>query len=367
MQQSEKITGTQLGLLLFTFIVSTNLLNVPGIMTMFGKRDAWISVFPAALSGLVSIWVMTVLANRYPGLTIIEYSSKIVGKWIGRLIAINYIYYWYVSITTISMQHTGFINTILLPKSPSIVTSLTFLILCGLAAIAGLEVIARCNEFITILILFYLIPILILTLGDVNFNQLKPVLGDGLLPMLQGAVSPGGGYMNQLFILGWLLPYLNQPRKARKVSLIALSGIALLVITVVMLTITVLGPLTGKLTFSFLSVIQYVGIEGSFERLESIAVALWVMGCFVKVAISLFIFSLSISQLFGIRNYREIVFPATFLSVVGTVWIFKNGAELNNYLAFTFPLAAFFNHSLIPLALLMVDTIRRSSVDNLRL
>lgn len=366
METTEKITGSQLGFLLFTFIVSTNMLTVPGIMAMFGKQDAWLSILPSALSGLVSIWVMIALSKRYPGLTIIQYSSKIVGNWIAPLVSINYLYYWFVSITTITTQHTGFINTLLLPRSPTIVASLTFLILCALAVLTGIEVIARANEFISVLILSLLIPLLILTTGEADPAALKPVLGDGLKPVLQGMVSPAGGFMNQLFILGWLLPYLNQPKKALKVSLIALAGIALLILVIVVLTIMVLGPLTGKLTYSFLSVVQYIGIPGSFERLEALAVSLWVMGCFVKVSVSLFILCLSVSQLFKMRNYRDLIFPITLLSLLGSVLIFKNGAELLNYLAFTFPLLAFFNQSFVPLSLLAIDTIKRK-VAHLRL
>ena len=67
----------------------------------------------------------------------------------------------------------------------------------------------------------------------------------------------------------------------------------------------VFGPITGKLNFSFLRVIQYIGIVGSFERLEAIAVSIWVMGIFVKVSVLLFMFCLSVSQLFGIRIIGE--------------------------------------------------------------
>ncbi|WP_217582185.1 GerAB/ArcD/ProY family transporter, partial [Lysinibacillus sp. GbtcB16] len=87
--------------------------------------------------------------------------------------------------------------------------------------------------------------------------------------------------MNQLFILGWLLPYLNQPKKALKISLIALLGIFIFIFTIVLLSIMVLGSLTGQLNYSYLSVMQYIGIEGSLERLEAIAVMIWVIGSFV--------------------------------------------------------------------------------------
>ncbi|QGQ97308.1 hypothetical protein EHS13_21660 [Paenibacillus psychroresistens] len=359
MQTTEKITGTQLGFLLFSFVVSTIFLTVPGQMVMFAKQDAWISVFPAAATGILTIWAMIKLANRYPGMTIIQYSSKIMGNALGKCLGIYYIFFWYMSISVMIMQHTLFIDTVLLPKTPPIVGGLTLLIFCSLAVIAGIEVIARCGEFLAPLSIIFLIPLFILMVGEADSNQLKPILAAGVMPILQGAVTPAGAFMNQVFILGWLLPYLNQPKKARKVSLIALLSISIIVFSIVILTIMVLGPLTPRLTYSFLSVIQYIGIVGSFERLEAIAVSVWVTGIFVKISISLFILSLSISQLIGIRNYREFVIPIALLSIIGSVFVFKNGTELRNYIAFIYPSAGFFTQSLIPLALLMIDTLKR--------
>lgn len=359
MQSTEKISSNQLGILLFSFVASTIILTLPGLMAMFAKQDAWISVIPSTSTGLLSIWVMILLAKRYPGLTIIEYSQKILGKWLGTCLGLYYIYYWFMSISVMTIQHTFFIKTLLLPRSPSIVGSMTLLILCGLAVYMGIEVIGRCSEFLTPLKLVFLIPLLILTIGASDPQQLKPILADGFLPVLQGAILPAGAYMNQLFILGWLLPYLNKPKKALKVSLFALLSIFIFIFMVVLSTIMVLGSLTGQLNYSYLSVMQYIGIEGSFERLEAIAVMIWVIGSFVKVSVSLFIICISISQIFGIRNYRDLVAPITLLCLIGSVWVFKNGAELQMYLTLIYPSSGFVTQSLIPLLLLMIDTIKR--------
>ncbi|MGQ7887048.1 GerAB/ArcD/ProY family transporter [Paenibacillus sp. WC2504] len=362
MQHTEKITGNQLGILLFSFIASTIVLTIPGLMAMFAKQDAWISVIPSTTTGLLSIWVMTKLANRYPGLTIIAYSQKILGKWLGTCLGLYYIYFWFMSISIMTIQHTFFIKTLLLPRSPSIIGSLTLLILCGLAVYMGIEVIGRCSEFLTPLKLVFLIPLLILTIGAADHEQLKPVLADGFLPVLQGAILPAGAFMNQLFILGWLLPYLNQPQKAFKISLYALICIFVFIFIIVLSTILVLGSLTGQLNYSYLSVMQYIGIEGSFERLEAIAVMVWVIGSFVKVSVSLFILSISISQIFGIRNYRDLVAPITLLCLIGSVWVFENGAELQTYLTLIYPSGGFVTQSLIPLLLLLIDTIKRKAM-----
>lgn len=365
MQAKEKITGTQLGFLIFTFIISTNLLTVPSFSVMFAMQDAWISELIAPATGFVSIWVMCELSKRYPGQTVEQYSSRILGKWLGKIVAANYAYYWFVSISTITMQHTGFVSTLLLPESPFIVISLTLIALSGIAAYLGIEVIARSNEFLTLLLLVLFIPLLILTIMEANAHMLKPVLEHGFGRALQGAVNPAGGFMNQVFILGWLLPYFQSSGKARRVSNIALAGVTLMSVSLIMLTIMILGPLTGKLTYSFLSVVQYIGIEGSFERLEAIAVSTWVIGCFIKISVSMFIFSVCVSQIFGIRNYRDLVFPLALFSLIGSIWIFPNAAALLNYLVFTFPILAFWNQTLIPLLLLVVDAAKRKAAPSM--
>ncbi|MFD2614828.1 GerAB/ArcD/ProY family transporter [Paenibacillus gansuensis] len=365
MQPTEKITGTQLGFLIFTFIVSTIILTIPGWMVMFAKQNAWLSLIPSTTTGLVTLWVFITLSKRYPGLSIIQYSSKILGKWLGRCLGLYYVYFWYDSISVMVIQHTFFIKTLLLPKSPTFVGSMTLLVLCGIAVYLGIEVIGRANEFLTPMILVSLIPILILAILEADPVLLKPFLGEGILPVLQGAVIPAGAFMTQMFILGWLLPYLNQPKVALKVSMIAYSGISVFIFLIVLLSIMILGTLTGKLTYSVLSVMQYIGIEGSFERLEAIAVAMWVLGNFVKVSVSLFILCLSVSQVLEIRNYRDIVAPLTILSIIGSIWIFKNAAELQIHLAFVYPVGGFITQTLIPLALLIIDTIKRKAVHSL--
>ena len=198
----EKLSPSQLGLLLFTFIVSTIILTAPGTMVMTGKQDAWLSVIPAAASGLLSIWVMILLANRYPGLTIIEYSSKILGNWLGKCLGVYYVYFWLMSISVMITQHTKFVRTLLLPTSPSIVLIMSLLLLAGLAVYSGIEVIARCNEFLLPLILLCCIPLYLLMLKEADPNRILPILNHGLLPVLQGIRQLIGSIYQPIVYIG---------------------------------------------------------------------------------------------------------------------------------------------------------------------
>ncbi|WP_219836862.1 endospore germination permease [Paenibacillus sp. R14(2021)] len=357
--KTEHISGTQLCLLIFSFIAPTILLIVPSLMAQISKQDSWIAIFPAVLIGCITIWVMLALSNRYPGMTIIQYSSQILGKWAGKALSCYFIYYWMTFDSIILNQHIQFINTVLLMRSPAIIISLTLAVLSGIAVYMGIESIARCNEYLALVIFVLLIPLLILMLGESSTERLLPVLSKGFVPVLQASVFPSA-YLGQFFILGWLLPYLNKPKLAAKSSFVSLITIfGLLCITIFPL-IMVLGPLMEKLTFPVLSVIRYIGIKGSFERLEALAVAIWVAGCFVKIALTFFVISLSVSQVFNVGKYRDLIFPIVILSVISSVTVFINySTELNYYLTYTFPSFAILTQLILPIGLLIIDSIKR--------
>lgn len=362
MSVKEKISGSQLGLLLFAFVVATILLTVPEVMVKYAKQDAWLSAIPASVTGIITIYVMTSLADRYPGMTIDQYSSHIVGKWLGKVLSLYFSYYHFFLVASVGYEHTVFVSTVILPRTPTVIEVITFFILCGIAAFLGIEVLSRCNQFLVPLSILFLIPLFVLAIWDFEPSHLKPVLAEGMLPVIEGAVLPSA-WMCQFFYLGWLLPYLNQPHVARRVSFAALLGIGIVITIINLMAIMVFGPLTPKLNYSFMRVIQYIGQFTPFERLEAILVAFWTMGFFVKTSVLLFVLCLNVSLIFDLKDYRPIVLPMTLLSIIGSVWIFTSTAEWQTWIPFGYPFLAFFTHTLLPLFLLVIDTIKRKRRD----
>lgn len=362
MNSSDKISGYQISLLFFTFIVSTLILSVPGIMVSFAKQNAWLSIILASLPAIVNIYVMTALARRYPGQSIMQYATAICGKWAGKLVGCFFIYYLFFFISSTVNEHARFLNTNLLMQTPPIVLMTTLLFICGLAVLAGVETIGRCNEVIFLIIITLLIPIFIFSLRNADPARLTPVLAEGLGPVIRGSVVPSA-WMSQFYFLGWFLPHLNEkPQHVRKKLLTALGGIVVLIMVIDLLTIMVLGPITPRMKFPFLDVIKYTDIIGPLERLEAIAITIWILGIFVKVSMLLYMFCVSATQLFGAKNYRKTVVPITVLSVVGSVWIFKNAAEFEAWITFTYPILALFTQSLLPLLLFAVHAIKAKIV-----
>lgn len=362
MNSSDKISGYQISLLFFTFIISTLILSVPGIMVSFAKQNAWLSIIPASLTGIVNIYVMTALARRYPGQSIMQYATTICGKWAGKLVGFFFTYYLFFFISSTVNEHARFLNTNLLMQTPPIVLMTTLLFFCGLAVLAGVETIGRCNEVILLIIVTLLIPIFIFSLRNADPARLTPVLAEGLVPVIRGSIVPSA-WMSQFYFLGWFLPYLNEkPQQVRKKLLTTLGGIVVLIMGIDLLTIMVFGPITSRMKFAFLNVIKYTHIIGPLERLEAIAITIWILGIFVKVSMLLYMFCISATQLFGAKNYRKTVVPIMVLSAVGSVWIFKNDAEFEAWITFTYPILALFMQNLLPLLLLAVHAIKAKIV-----
>ncbi|MFC5448971.1 GerAB/ArcD/ProY family transporter [Paenibacillus aestuarii] len=60
----EKITGTQLSLLIFPCIAPTVILVIPGLMAKISKQDAWMTILPASLIGALSIKFINTFCYR---------------------------------------------------------------------------------------------------------------------------------------------------------------------------------------------------------------------------------------------------------------------------------------------------------------
>ena len=353
----EKISSSQLVLLIIPMIIATEFMSVPGVIYQFAKEDDWLSYLLSLITGVWAILVFTTLASRHPGMTFPEYLEKIMGKWLGKAVSMFYMYYLFLYVTTISDEVMSFITLFAQPKTPRMVTLGLFVAVCGIGAWLGIEVLARCSELLIPLSIIFSVVIAALLLPEMVPNFLTPVFGRGIVPILQGAVVPSG-WAGEFFLLGFLLPYLNDPSKARAFSFTGLLAVALIMMLVIVVSTTVNGPLTGQLKYAYYNAVRYLSIGEFLERIDPVIVGVWVYNGFLKTALFLWAFVLCIAQVFGVVKYRFLALPVTLLSIVGCLWAFSNAVDLSNFLTFTFPTESLVTQDIIPTLILGVDLIR---------
>jgi spore germination protein KB len=355
--RQEKITGWQLWLLLIPSILSTEILSVPAIMAKFAGRDAWLAVIPASVTGFWSIFVLTALARRYPGLTIIEYSSKIIGKWPTKLLEFYFAYIFFIYVTVQNYEHFGFISDIELQNTPTLIINGIFLLVCGWMVYEGIEAIGRCSEVIVPSILFFTFLFSLISFPDADMSRLQPMLEHGISPVLKAAIVPSG-WMGEFLFIGFLLPHLDHPEKGRILSVLAICTVIVITMLVTTFAVAVLGDLTAQLAYPVFAITQYVSIADFIHNMDAFIVGLWTAGIFVKMSVSLFLFCVCVTNFFGSANYRVFIIPLILLSMIGTQ-IVRDTTHLHEFLIYTSPFASFVTCNLLPTVLYIVDSIKR--------
>ncbi len=354
----ERLSNAQLMMILLPLILATHILSGPSYAAQYAKQDAWLSILLSSLTGFWSVLAMTSLALRYPGMTIIEYSTKILGKWIGKLLGVAYTYFLFIFPATVTDEAMSYITLFSNPHTPRMVTIALFLTLCGVAAWLGIETIARSAEVLTPINAVLVLITLLMLIPDMKPELLQPVLGHGYAPIFQGAIIPSG-WMGEFVFAGFLLPFLTDAKKARYYTLSAVGTTTVIMMTITLVTTMVLGPLTAKFAFPLNGAIRYVSFGGVVERIDALLLGVWIFGGFIKDAVFLWMFCLCLSQLFGIKQYRALVVPVTLISIVGSLWFFTNAPDMTKFLMYTFPELSFVLDILVPTLLWIIDSLRR--------
>lgn len=107
-----------------------------------------------------------------------------------------------------------------------------------------------------------------------------------------------------------------------------------------------------------MSAARYISIADFFEHVESIVMALWVAGAFIKISVFYYAAVLGTAQLLHLKNYKPIVFPLGILLALLGIWSAGTFTEMKETLGKLVPFYLPTVQTLIPLLLLTTAIIK---------
>ncbi len=128
------------------------------------------------------------------------------------------------------------------------------------------------------------------------------------------------------------------------------------------ITLSLFGNLTSTFTYPFMNAVRYISIAEFLQHLESVVMAIWVAGTFVKISVFYYAIVLGAAQWLGLSDYRPIVFPIGFLLVMMNIWSAENLQQLTHFISTSWTIYSFFIQLLIPLFLLVIAGIGKKKV-----
>lgn len=292
-----KISIHQLFTLMFIFEVGSTTLFALGIGA---KQDAWIVILIALLFGILIMYVFTQLYKEYPGKNFVEIMTSILGKKLGFLLSFIYIWGTLWNNSRNLREFGEMIVITSLPRTPLILIITIFMMLSIFVLIRGVEVLARISEIVMPVLLFFmtLVFILLIISDVINFQNLRPVLGEGIFPIIKELPNVTMFPFGELYIFLMYFQFVNEKELIRKtgIKVVILSG--LLLCTTLVFDIAVLGDKYAAIaTIPLLETIRMINIKEIVTNLDAVATMMIFFGGFFKMTIYMYGNVLIISSL----------------------------------------------------------------------
>lgn len=365
-QERGIISSTQLALAFITVVIVTADVFLPAFVAQESGRDSWIAVIIGSATSLIITSIFLTLALRYPEKTIVQYSVDILGKPLGKVIGLVYIYYFTLSAWSITRELGEIFVISFNPDSPIIAYSIIVIAVAAYAVWGGVEVIARLTELLLPLGLGILVLIAFVNIPLIDLKNYLPIMNNGIGPVLRGGFLIQS-WIGHTIVLLQVIPFVEDKHKIRKKTALGILALCF-ALEIGVLTIAVFGEFTAKLYFPALEFVRIARLGSYIENLDVIIMVVWIAGIFLKIAWFYYASVLSIAQFCGLKSYRQLVVPIGVLIICFSIVYAKNIMEVVNGTHYLLPL---FNTSLsviIPVILLIVSFIRhgRSKKDKLK-
>ncbi|HHW18502.1 MAG TPA: endospore germination permease [Firmicutes bacterium] len=303
-----KISGGQLMamLVLARFVPVT--IEYPLITGIKSPRDAWISAFFASVLSLLVIIPVTRLGLKFPDKSIIEYSQVLLGKYPGKVLGYLLVFYWISVAATVARSVGEAYTTAIMPETPILVFMLVMVFLSANAARNGLEVISRVAEINLYVMTFLGLIIIGLPYKLMRFENLLPIMADGLGPVIE-ATKVGVSFYSELTVLGMLVPYLKRPQDVTRYSIYAIliAGLTMTVFSISL--VAVFGPTVSSFSLPAFSLGRVISIGQFLERIEVIPMGAWTITAAIKLALYVWASAVGLAQLSGLSRYQSLVYP----------------------------------------------------------
>ncbi len=328
----EKFANRQFLFILFIMRSTVVIATLPVLTSAEARQDAWAAAILTFLGTSFLVLLIGGLAIRFPRLTVVEISHKLLGRIMGTLLSLM-ILWSFLHLASIEVRiYAEMIIVGFLPETPIVFITTTLVLAAVVAAYAGIEVIGRVADLIFPIFFLMLLASIGTMFVEAEFFNLQPVLARGIQPVVMGSLVPiavGG----QLMVTGILTPKLTEPRRALASALWAIVAASLLLVVVAVLTVAVLGPDEGtRSAFPFFKAIRAIRISEFLERIEILSVFAWGFGLFVALATFIYCGAQGTAQLFKVGDYRYLLLPMGVTWVVITIHNFANVFELRSFL-----------------------------------
>ncbi|ABO48601.1 spore germination protein [Desulforamulus reducens MI-1] len=353
--QNQYISPKQCFLLLVGFTIGTATILVPTSAAALAHQDSWMTPPLAAIPGLGLVAMLVALNRRFPGQSLVQYSSSILGIP-GKLLGLLTIWFAF-HLSSLVLRNIGsYIHVAVLFETPLWVTHLFIVTLGTFALRLGIETITRAFSILMLLnIPFYLIIITFST-KTAKLDNLLPVLSHGWAPVIHASLNQATFPMGEIVLFGMVIFHIKDIKNLNLYLSTGLLTTALAGVFALATPVIVLGAdMVARTADAVL--ISVTNASGSNLIVPLLALS-WFIFSVCKFLICYYAFVLSASHWARLSDYKPLIFPAGALIMVYSIIAYSNTIEEAEFAKRIWTVYAIPFEYGIPLVLLIAAVVR---------
>jgi len=280
-----------------------------------GNQDTWAVVILSILFQVIFALPFLYIISQFRGKSAYEIAHIIHGKFIGNLIISLFCLLTVFCFYMCTFMDVVFIRSSIFPETPNWAILLTILIPAGYMAYKGAGVLGRMAVFIVPYIILTILFFLVLSLHNLDWNILKPVLADTSMQELTKGAFLNAAIKTEVYLLTILGVFLNYMAKPNRIFAQSVALTALLTLMILVPTICLLGvDITKHAWNPYFLFSKQVKAYDFIQRAEFLNVLAWFFGSLLRSGLYCFMASYVLSQMIKKAKCNTFVIP--FCAVV---------------------------------------------------
>ena len=324
--EKEVISQKQAIIIMSTFIIGSSTIISSGIQA---KQDIWIATIIAMVMACLIILVYGRISKLFPEKNIYEILDFPFGKVFSKIISLFFLWYSFSLGALVLRNSSEFARIISLPETPICVFALSAIILNIWSVRGGIELLGR---FLAIFFPIYIMMIAAVTFLSIplfDFDNLKPILYEGINPVLKASFQIFTFPFAETVIFLCLMGSLRKGSSVYKVYYISLLIAGILLLVVAVRSILVLGvPNNIIQKFASYASARLIKIGTFLQRIEASVAIVFMISGFTKTTVCMYTATKGLVHLFNIKDYRKLAAPVGILMALYSIIIHKDAAEM---------------------------------------
>lgn len=353
----EYISGKQCTFLLIGSIVGISLMLVPSFVITIAKQDAWLAPWLGAFPGLLLIVLLVSLNKMYPGQSLIQYSTAILGLpgyFLGLIIL------WFLLLLgALNLRGiVGFVTNVILFETPQLVIYFFTTLLCAYGIKLGLEVMARAFNLIIFITIILTLIVQVFSMSNADYSNILPILSHGPLPVIHsGLIFTAFPVGEVLIIFSMIICQVKHSQgMVGKLSLGLIFALFLLFL-VITRAIILLGPdRASENIYTLVAVANTIPGTSVFLPFFTLN---WFVFSLCQFIFCYYAFVTGVSHWFKLSDYRPLILPSGALFIALGIYIFDNPVQAAAFRSSIYPIYALPIVFGIPLLLWVAAVIKR--------